>query len=234
MTGWMKSIKFKLTHLQKSLIISLIIELILIVLLFQIGFKEKPAEQTYTVNFADDDFDFNELKPEEDIELPDITDALKNPVQTNRASNRLQEDKSFDEFRKQQEEKIKTFEEKRQERLKMQAEASVENSKKPDKDQKEKRFTGRSNIQYFIKNRFDVYIANPLYTCPDDMKGLVAINIEIDREGNVVSASVNKNKSTTTYECLIDSAIQAAKESFFNSDEKAPEIQKGMITYNFY
>ncbi len=230
----MKSKKYRLTHLEKALIISLIIELIIFVLLFQIGFRETPPEQTYTVNFTDENFDFEELKPKEAIELPEINDALKNRIQTNRASNMLQEDKSFEEFRKQQEEKIKTFEEKREEMLKMQEQISSDKSEKKDKEQKEKRFTGRSNIQYFIKNRFDVYIANPLYTCPDDMKGLVVINVEIDREGNVLSAKYNKNKSTTTYECLIESAIQAAKESFFNSDETAPALQKGMITYNFY
>ncbi len=231
----MKSKSIKLTHLEKALIVSLLIELIIFVLLFHIGFKEPPVEPTYSVNFVDDDFDFEELKPQEDIKIPDIKDALKNNIGTNRASNMLQEDKSFEEFRKDQEEKIKTFEQKRQEMLKIKS--GDQNEEKPKKDnnnKKETRFTGRSNIEYFIKNRRDIFIANPLYTCPDDMKGLVVLDIEVDREGNVVSAKYNKKKSTATYECLIDTAIAAAYESYFNSDSTAPKFQKGIITYNFY
>jgi hypothetical protein len=65
------------------------------------------------------------------------------------------------------------------------------------------------------------------------MHGLVVIDVEIDRTGKVVSANFNKEKSTATANCLIESALEAALDSFFNSDETAPALQQGYITYNY-
>ncbi len=227
--------KIKFSHTEKAWLIALFIELGVIFLLFNVGFKEQIPEETYAVDFVDEDFNFDELKPDEKIELPDVDKYINKHFNTNIASNQLQEDKSFEEFRKQQEEAIKVFEKDRENLLeKLKTESQEAKPKKEEKNKKEIRFTGRSNIEYFIKNRKDLYIANPLYTCPDYMKGLIVIDIEVDQSGNVVTAKFNKEKSNVEYKCLIDTAIQAAYESFFNSDASAPSLQKGYITYNFY
>jgi len=223
--------KLNLSHTEKALIITLMIELIIIVALFNLGFQEKPREQTYAVNFVDDDFDFKELKPEEKLELPDIQKYIHQKYNTNVASNALQEEKSFEEFRQHHEEELQKFYEKRAEE--QQIDAGKSQPKKKDEQKKETRFTGNSNIRYFIKNRRDIFIANPLYTCPDDMHGLVVIDVEIDQSGKVVSAKYNKEKSTATANCLIESSLEAAQDSFFNSDESAPALQQGYITYNY-
>ena len=223
--------KLKLSHTEKALIITLIIELIIIVALFNLGFQEKPKEQTYAVDFVDDDFDFKELKPEEKLELPDIKKYVNQKYKTNLASNALQEEKSFEEFRQHHEEELKEFYEKRAEE--QQIDAGESQPQKKQENKKETRFTGNSNIRYFIKNRQDIYIANPLYTCPENMHGLVVINVEIDQTGKVVSAKYNKERSTTTENCLIENSLEAAQDSFFNSDESAPKIQAGYITYNY-
>jgi len=225
----------RFSHRDKALLIALFIELGIIFLLFNLGFREKQPEETYAIDFVDDDFKFEDLKPDEKIELPDVDKYINKHFNTNTASNQLQEDKSFEEFRKQQEEAVKSFEDEREQLLeKMKIQQEKAPPKKDEKDKKETRFTGRSNIEYFIKNRKDLYIANPLYTCPDYMKGLVVIDVEVDPSGNVVTAKYNKKKSGVEYKCLIDTAIQAAFESFFNSDSSAPALQKGYITYNFY
>jgi hypothetical protein len=224
--------KLKFSHTEKALLISLLIELVIIVLLFNIGFKEKPKEAEYAVEFVNDDFDFNELKPEEKIELPDVSKYIGKKYTINRASNALQEEKSFEEFKQQHENAIRQFYENRANNQTLAV--GEKNEKKPEKKQKkEKRYTGESNIRYFIKNRYDIYIANPLYTCPEYMSGLIVIDIEVNKNGNVISAKFNKEKSTTTAECLIDGAIQAAYESYFNRDDKAAELQKGYITYRY-
>ncbi len=225
--------KIKLTHLQKALIISIFIELLLIFSLLQIGFKNKPKEQTYAVEFVDDDFKFEDLKPKEKVELPDISKYVNKHYNTNIASNQTQEDKSFEEFRQQQEEAMKNFQKSREE-INGGEEIQQEKPKEKPKKKDEKRFTGKSNINYFLKNRRDMYIANPLYTCPDYMTGLIAIDIEVDRQGNVISAKFNKAKSQADYGCLVDRAIEAAYKSYFNSESTAPVVQKGLITYNFY
>jgi len=227
--------KINFTHTEKALLIALFIEIGILFLLFNLGFKEKIPEETYAVDFVDEDFNFDDLKPDEKIELPDVTKYIDKHFNTNMASNQLQEDKSFEEFRKQQEEAIENFEKEREQKLeKMKIEEQNRPQEKKEENKEEKRFTGRSNIEYFIKNRKDIYIANPLYTCPDYMKGLVVVDVEVDPDGNVITAKFNKKMSGVEYKCLIDTAIQAAYESFFNSDPSAPGLQKGYITYNFY
>ncbi len=229
------SAKINFSHTEKALLMALFIEIAIIFLMFNLGFQERIPEETYAVDFVDEDFDFDELKPDEKIELPDVDKYINKHFNTNTASNQLQEDKSFEEFRKQQEEAIKAFEKDREQMLeKLRVEEQSEKPREEDKNKKETRFTGRSNIEYFIKNRKDIYIANPLYTCPDYMKGLIVIDIEVDRNGNIISAKYNKEKSKVGYKCLVDTAVQAAYESLFNTDFQAPPIQKGYITYNFY
>ncbi len=223
--------KTKLSHTEKGLLIALLIELIIIVLLFNLGFKDKPKEETYAVEFVDDTYDFEALKPEEKLELPDVSKYINHKSNTNMASNALQEDKSFEEFRQHHEAALKEFYEKRA------AEKNIDVGEtapvKTDKKKKEIRFTGDSNIKYFIKNRHDVYMANPLYTCPKYMGGLVVIDVVLDQSGKVVKAKYNPTKSTSQAECLIDSSLQAAYDSFFNEDLTAPAKQEGYITYHY-
>ncbi len=223
--------KVNLSHTEKALIITLFIELIIIVLLFNLGFEEKPKEQTYAVEFVDDDFNFDDLKPEETLELPDVQKYIHQKYNTNLASNALQEDKSFEEFRQHHEEELKDFYNNRQEKANMDTGDTQPENKTEKK--KEIRFTGNSNIRYFIKNRHDIYMANPLYTCPEYMSGLVVIDVEVDATGKVVNAQFNKERSTTSAACLIDSAIEAAYDSFFNRSPEAPALQKGYITYQY-
>ncbi len=221
-----------LSHTEKALLITLFIEMLIILSLFKLGFQEKPKEETYAIEFVDDDFDFNDLKPDKTPELPDIQKFINKKYGTNVASNVLQEEKSFEEFRQHHEQELKEFYEKREQNQIIDA-GEQNNMKNKEKDKKETRFTGNSNIRYFVKNRYDIYIANPLYTCPEYMHGFVVIDIQLDQSGKVVKAEYNPVKSTTKAECLIESALEAAYESYFNADNTAPEIQQGYITYNF-
>ena len=62
--------------------------------------------------------------------------------------------------------------------------------------------------------------------------GVVAINIIVDRSGNVQKTSVNP-ATTITDENVIDSARKAALKTDFNSNYDASETQNGVITYNY-
>jgi len=223
--------KINLSHTEKALFITILIELVIIILLFNLGFQEKPKEATYAVEFVDDNFDFKDLKPEKKPELPDIQKYIHKKYQTNMASNALQDEKSFEEFRQHHEQALKEFYENREKTQKI--DAGEQTPPKKQEHKKEVRFTGNSNIRYFIKNRQDIFMSNPLYTCPEYMSGLVVVDVSIDQSGKVVKAKYNPEKSTTKAECLIESAINAAYESFFNADNTAPVVQSGYITYNF-
>jgi hypothetical protein len=224
--------KINLSHLDKALLISIFIEILIGITLFNIGLKSKVSEPAYAVEYLDEDFSFEDLKPEEEIELPDITKYVNGKSSTNVASNQTQEDEFFEKYKAEQENALKEFYENRDNN--QTASIGFEKSKTiAKKEEQKKRFTGKSNINYFIKNRRDVYVSNPLYTCPKYMSGLVVIDIQVDRSGKIVSAKFNKKKSTTQAACLIDSTIQAAYETYFNSDSTAPELQKGFITYRY-
>lgn len=76
-----------------------------------------------------------------------------------------------------------------------------------------------------------IYKATPENNC--DEVGNVMIEIDIDKNGNVLKAKNNYRGTTTNSKCLIDASILAALNSKWNKDENAPEIQKTNITYNY-
>jgi len=96
---------------------------------------------------------------------------------------------------------------------------------------KENSFTGRSTINFYLENRYSDKMPNPIYTCISG--GLIYVNIKVNQQGNVIEASVNSRKSTTSNECLKETALKYAKRAKFNSDFSAKEIQKGFISYMF-
>ena len=87
----------------------------------------------------------------------------------------------------------------------------------------------RSTVTYHLNDRDAVKIPNPVYTC--DATGKVVINIEVTNLGSVSNAYFNKNASTTTNGCLVDQALEYAKQAIF-SDSPRPS-QLGSITFEF-
>ena len=66
-----------------------------------------------------------------------------------------------------------------------------------------------------------------------DREGIVVVDITVDRNGNVTSAVPGVRGTTNNSKCLTDPARQAALETKFNSDPKAPVGQRGQIIYRF-
>ncbi len=64
-------------------------------------------------------------------------------------------------------------------------------------------------------------------------EGKVVVDIIVDRQGNVVSASPGKAGTTTNDPVLREAAKAAALKTKFNSDPNAQERQPGTITYTF-
>jgi outer membrane biosynthesis protein TonB len=87
-----------------------------------------------------------------------------------------------------------------------------------------------SSISYSLVNRTKIDIPPPIYLC--ELGGKVVINITVDSEGNVTNASYNSAASTTNNGCLVDTAIEYAQASLFNSDPSKPS-QIGTITFIF-
>ena len=67
--------------------------------------------------------------------------------------------------------------------------------------------------------------------CNDE--GTVAIQITVNKNGQVINTQYSAKGSNTTSKCLIDAAIETAKKYRWNPDSKAPETQIGFIVVNF-
>lgn len=87
----------------------------------------------------------------------------------------------------------------------------------------------KSFIEYSLVGRKYVNdFPNPVYTC--DAIGTIVINIEVDKEGNVKHTSFNQASSTSYNKCLIDNALEYAKQAKFSQGSR---IQIGTITYHY-
>ena len=102
---------------------------------------------------------------------------------------------------------------------------------KPQEARSEGAVEGATNITYKLENRYDTYIKVPVYMC--QYGGEVTINIVVDQQGKVVGAKVDKESSVSRDKCLIDAAIEGARNTRFNASSSAPKLQKGSITFRF-
>jgi len=91
-------------------------------------------------------------------------------------------------------------------------------------------YSGKSNIHYFLENRFHLRLPIPVYLARGG--GTIVVDIQVNRSGKVLKAQARPN-SNIQDEMLPVYATQAAERTVFNSESKAPEIQKGTITYKF-
>ncbi len=87
----------------------------------------------------------------------------------------------------------------------------------------------KSSIRFSLVNRKKVHIPIPVYLCEVD--GKIVVNIIVNSRGNVIDAYVNTS-STSKNECLIEHAIDYAKQSQFSTDS-SKETQLGSITFYF-
>ena len=91
-------------------------------------------------------------------------------------------------------------------------------------------YSGKSNIHYYLENRFHVRLPIPVFLAKSG--GLITIDIQVDRSGRVIKADA-RSSANTSDPMLPVYATQAAERTVFNSDSKAPSVQKGTITYRF-
>ena len=91
-------------------------------------------------------------------------------------------------------------------------------------------FKGKSNIHYFLENRYHARLPIPVYLAEGG--GEVTVDIIVARDGHVLSANPRPNPKIADMN-IMAYAKQAAEKTWFNEDASAPEKQKGTITYKF-
>lgn len=117
----------------------------------------------------------------------------------------------------------------------LQEDSEIANSR-PDanegRDEKvvERKVEGNVTVSFSLKGRSARYLHIPAYQCENG--GAVTINIIVNQNGDVISASVDRTDSTTDV-CLREMATNAARRSTFNADPSASARQEGSISYIF-
>jgi len=84
---------------------------------------------------------------------------------------------------------------------------------------------------YNLGNRRPLDTPKPLYDCNEE--GRVVVSIEVDQNGNVISANAGVKGSTTSAPCLLQRAKEAALKTTWQAEATAPNKQIGSIIYNF-
>ncbi|KAA1243197.1 hypothetical protein [Aquimarina sp. RZ0] len=114
-------------------------------------------------------------------------------------------------------------------------EINKEEEELPDPKNEEKPVSKEANSRhssssYTLKDRTVVgQLPNPIYTC--NGSGKVVVKIEVNQNGYVVDAKIDKKNSSTRNECLFDNALNYARDALFSASEITE--QKGSITYYF-
>jgi len=224
----------------KALLITILLSANVVLLVFTVHIKQRSSlvAETYI------DMNSDELITEEEIEeLERLEDLLKSfdNITTNQAYNETNKNQEAEdeEFEKQLEEIRNRNNDESQKEIKTAEEEPIpeENpafdeindiiKKRSEKNRDSS--NKNSSIFYSLVDRSYAYLPTPVYLC--EFGGKIVINITVNSEGEVIDANVNR-ASTSTNGCLIDSALEYARSSQFNSDPSKP-TQMGTITFLF-
>lgn len=98
----------------------------------------------------------------------------------------------------------------------------------PEKKEDDTKSNSISTLTYSLKDRTLLDYDTPRYLC--EYSGKIVVNITVDGDGRVLDTYINSS-STSTNECLIDAALDYAKNAYF--DSSATPSQLGSITFHF-
>ena len=89
-----------------------------------------------------------------------------------------------------------------------------------------------SGSGYSLGNRKALNKPTPKNPCGNEY-GRVAVQVNVDRNGNTISVTPGVQGTTNANSCLAEQARKAAMETKWEADSNAPEKQVGKIIYNF-
>lgn len=98
----------------------------------------------------------------------------------------------------------------------------------PKKDVKNSKGNSASSVSFSLSKRTKVKLPPPVYLC--ETAGKIVVNITVNSDGQVTDTYINSSSSSSN-QCLIDTALEYAKNAIFSSAERKSQI--GSITYYF-
>ena len=211
-------------------------------LLADMDIKGNMKEQEILIEFPDEVLEQQELQPEETQQSENANEpSSDNNIEsrtTNRASNRLASTNDFfdEEYQREVENARKLSSDVRNQLSKEvidldDVKMPVENTEGMNPDSiKNVIYTGDSNIEYFLENRYHVRLPIPVYLAQGG--GKVVVDILVNQQGKVIEANARKNPSIKDNQ-IYSYAELAASNTLFNTDYSAPSQQSGTISYLF-
>lgn len=233
---------------QLSLMITIFSMAIIVLVLYNIHLGGQEEEDDYVVEMIMEEDLLEELTPEEEKLLEELSKA--NPIESHTAFNETAKPsygepeplKTLEEILEEQAEKsdgdpsedliadaaygakVKELAKKREEKKQLLGEKEAEKQEFTNNLAKRK-----TSVSYSLVDRNNYKLPPPIYTCIEG--GKVVINIKVDAVGNVTEADFNERSSGTSNGCLVDNAIAYALKAKFSAASKPS--QKGTITYLF-
>ncbi|WOD44850.1 energy transducer TonB family protein [Hwangdonia lutea] len=232
-----------LTNQHKALLITLLLAGTVVLSIFNLSLKKQSefiSESYY------------EMEPEEELteEEIKILEALENlnasKAETNKAFNETSNNKQFAQAYKpiappedyvpknsgapeQNNAFKKVYESSDDSKLNTEELSSFSKVNDLLKKQQDEGANTKSTISYSLVDRKKIYIPIPVYLC--EIGGKIVINITVNAQGDVTDAYVNSSSSTSN-ECLVEHALEYAKNAQFSTDT-SKKSQIGSITFNF-
>ncbi|MCC8034865.1 MAG: energy transducer TonB [Rikenellaceae bacterium] len=221
---------------------------VIVYLLFAIGFLwwkidlgKDTSEAMILVDFPDELPRHPEAEPERQMQSIEDFSAVRN-LTSNEAMEldaRLRDDRGSNaseiyESAGTLDDRLRANREAYEEGLRLEREI-IESARRGTRDGTERTTTrqmGTVTVSYYFTDpvRYDLDLVIPAYRC--ERGGQVVVNVTLDVNGKVTSASVDRGLSITD-ECMQSTAIAAARGSRFNLDTSAPSRHRGTITYTF-
>ncbi len=225
----------------KALIITSMLMGIFVLTLYNINMVNKKMEQSEILMEIPEEI-MEELMKEEEVEEPEPEEDRK-LIASKRTHQSFNEDfddsEDFEKRIKSLTETTETTAENSESNDLAEGQAAIDEEinkeeiiedKKVEKPKSEDSNNRNSSSAYELEGRKIIgQIPNPIYTC--NGSGKVVVKIEVNQNGYITDAKIDKRKSTTRNECLFDNALNYAREALFSSSDI--KEQKGSITYYF-
>jgi hypothetical protein len=213
--------------------------LLLVLIVSQFRIKREFVESEMIIDFGElveEEKPIAEEEQQQDEQLTQQSTSAPSNQTTNTASNRSKSnsDKFFDQEYYNELERAKELAQNVRGQLSKEI-PTLDNLKMPEKSQElnetgePSTFSGDSNVEYVLENRYHTKLPIPVYLAQKG--GRVVVQITVDRKGNVVSAAIANTEGID--DMILSYAKTAALRTKFNADSKAPNPQKGTITYRF-
>jgi hypothetical protein len=232
MTGLYKFYKENINGIIITLIFHIIVFTSLYISHFNI--KEKNVEPEILIDFPTQPVE--PKVPENNGQETSVSKGFSGQLRTNTASSRTAslKNESFDDQYQKDLERAQNISKEVREQLKKDI-PTIDDLKMPDapkanpEEMKDKIYSGESNIEYFLENRYHIKLPIPVYLAQGG--GKVRVIIVVDRLGNVIKA--DPVIGMTLSDQILSYAKTAALLSKFNPLPEAPPQQNGYIIYNF-